>query len=1056
MVKRSGAPIVGIGSSAGGLEALEAMFRAMPERPGLGFVVVAHLAPGRDSALPAILGRFTVMPVLPAQDGVVVEADHVYVGTPDTALTIRHGRLRVREVEKERHERNPIDVFLGCLADDQGERAIAVILSGTGSDGTLGLMAVKEHGGLTIAQGGHDAAPRYDGMPSSAIATGLVDLVLPAGEIAGKLVEYERSFDALDVVLTEPVLAGDEAEPVDPRTAICAVLRDQVGQDFAGYKERSFLRRVQRRMQVLRVDTIQAYVERLHQDSDEVLRLFRDLLIGVTNFFRDPESFQALERLVIPRLVQGKGVDDTVRVWIPGCSTGEEAYSIAILIREHVESLKALPKVQIFASDIDETALRAARLGRYPATLLGGVSEARLQRFFARDGEAYVVAKQVRDMCVFSSHSLIRDPPYSRLDLISCRNLLIYLNAESQARVIPVFHYALRPNGFLFLGSSENVTQHGDYFATVDKKARIFQRRDHGGPAVRVPLCVPGLRFGALGVEPTRPETAAAVLTLRRAVEAELLDRFAPTYVVVNRDGDTVYHSPKVGRYLEPAAGQPSRQVVAMARKGLRFDLRLALQEALETRHAVTRERIGVELDDDRVQPIRLDVVPMRELEGAGPLFLILFTDLGPPVYRDDLPAQEAGQVVGAKRRAETELELRDTREELQSTVEEYETAIEEVKSANEELVSLNEELQSTNEELETSKEEIQSINEELQTVNHELNNKVDQLNRAHNDLRNLFESTRIAIVFLDHELFIRSFTPATAAMFSLIPSDRGRPLGDITSHFEHPALEAELRGVLASGAPVERRVSRRDGQAHYLMRLLPYRDDVAVSGVIVTFFDISQMVQAERQQQTLIHELNHRVRNTLAVVGAVARQTIARAPSLATFQESFLGRIEALGRAYGLVAREGWGSVSLASLIRGILEPQLIGDEHRVTVDGPELLLGPRAAVALGMVLNELATNAIKYGALSAPEGNVAIRWQLKEQSEPRLVLQWTEAGGPPVTEPETTGFGSRLIELEVKDELRGEVASDFRPPGLQVGLSIPWPPRGDAVDADAGAGPG
>lgn len=1024
--EKVGPLVVGIGVSAGGIEALEAMFRGWQGPTGLAFVVVSHLAPGRESNLPAILGRFTAMPVAPARDGERPRADHVHVAPPDAVLTVRGGRLRLRPVAPEaKHERSPIDVFLGSLAEDAGERAIAVILSGAGSDGTLGLMAVKEAGGLTVAQGQGASRLLHAGMPTSAIASGSVDLVLPAEAILPKLVEYARSFGALQRMLVEKEEAPAPERPTaTARETICRILRDQAGHDFAGYKERTFLRRVQRRMQVLQLLDLDAYVERLRQDPEEVTRLFHDLLIGVTSFFRDAEAFEALEKLVIPTLFEGKRAGDSVRVWVPGCATGEEAYSIAILLREFMDTLKAPPKVQVFASDIAQSSLKLARTGRYPAALVAGVSPERLRRFFTGDGDSYVVTKQVRDMCVFSEHSVLRDPPYSRLDLISCRNLLIYLDAETQARLIPIFHYALRPEGVLFLGSAENATQHGDLFAPIDRKARLFRRRDQTRPALLFPLLLPGLQRPA--ADPAAgPKPSVAGFTLQRRIEAEVLERFAPAHVVVNREGDAVYHSPRTGKYLELPAGQPTQQVLAMARKGLRLDLRLALQEAMATRRTVTRERAALELDDGRVQLVTITVAPLPE-RGEAPLFLVLFTDLGPPARPDE--AQKPPLASNEADLRQLQMELQDTRERLQSSIEEYETAIEEVKSANEEL--------------ETSKEEIQSINEELHTVNRELASKVDELNQVNADLQNLFASTGIGLVFLDRQLAIRSFTPAISGLFNLIPADRGRPLADIASRFDYPGLDEDLRAVLARGEPIERRVSAKDGRRHYLMRILPYRDDGTVDGVIVTTFDITALAQAERQQQLLIHELNHRVRNMLGIVAAIARQTAARTESLESFVESFLGRLEALGRAYGLVTRAGWDEVAVGELARAALEPHLMdGEASRIALAGPPVMLPLKVAMSLGLVLHELATNAVKHGALSTSDGRVAVDWHAEErEGGRRLVLSWRETGGPPAVEPSAKGFGSELIEGEIAHELGGEVEMAFGEQGLSVRLAVPW----------------
>lgn len=1030
-------PIVGMGSSAGGIEALEAVFRAMPPQINMAFVVIAHLAPTRETALPSILSRFTSMPVLLAEHDQLVELDHVYVAPPNTTVSIRKRKLELHENTASQSNLHPIDSFLGSLAEDQGEQSIAVILSGSGSDGMLGVKAIKERGGFTIVQGSGRFPPRHLGMPSSAIGTGLVDLVLPAEAIPGKLVEYVQSFETLSELTAEGNRRTSRSlDSATIRESICGILRDRLAHDFSGYKDRTFMRRVQRRMQVLQIDSANSYVEHLRKDPTEVSLLFADLLISVTHFFRDKDAFEALEKNVIPRLFDGKGAGDTLRIWVPGCATGEEVYSIAILIREYMATLPVSPRIQLFATDIDEPALQVARTGRYPATLLDGMAQSRLERFFTRDGETYTVSKQIRDMCVFSSHSLIRDPPYSRLDLVSCRNLLIYLSSEMQSRIIPVFHYALRPGGFLFLGTAENVSQHADLFAQIDKKARIFRRRDQVSATAHFPLFVHGMRFGS--PEAARPLPNVQGSTLRRMVESELLEHFAPAHVVVNREGDTIFHSARTGKYLELPAGQPSRQILAMARKGLRLDLRSALQEALESHRPVERERIGIELEDGTIQLINLAVSPLPE-QDSGLLFLILFTDLGAPVRPTDMHGHWR---IGSDAPAEQlELELRDTRERLQSTIEEYETGLEELKSANEELVSVNEELQSTNEELETSKEEIQSMNEELHTVNQELNAKIDLLNQSNNDLRNLFESTRIAIVFLDRQLVIRNFTPAVTKLFSLLPTDRGRPLADITSHLDHPSLHDDIRTVVNTGQSLETRVATRDGTAHFMMRVLPYRDDDRLDGVIITFFELTDIVAAERQQLLLVQELNHRVRNMLAVVTVIARQTVARQSSPAEFEEAFIGRIEALARAYGLVAKEQWGDVQLLDIIDAELEPHMMENEARFRIRGPSVMVRPKAALALGLVLHELATNAIKYGALSVAEGSLSVEWVIEPSVNGRwLSLSWSETGGPPVREPTSQGFGSLMIEREIRHELSGEIATEYREKGLHVAIRVPW----------------
>lgn len=824
-------PIVGIGASAGGIEALEGFFQGMPEKPGAAFVIVTHLNPDRDSYLAEIVQRYTALPVTVAASGMNVACDHVYVMPPNTLISIKDGKLDLKPRSGAR-ETKPVDIFLSALAKDRGDVSVAVVLSGADGDGTLGTKAVKEAGGLTLAQVADGHGPRYPDMPDTAISAGFIDLAVPADAMGAKIAEFAvtavQGFDR--AVLG---LQGDDAE-ASARQEIYTILRNQVGHDFEGYKAKTFLRRVHRRMQLAQIAKIGTYIEVLRDTPKEVQALFRDLLISVTDFFRDAGAFEKLKADVIPKLFEGRGADGTVRVWVPGCATGEEVFSIAILMREHAEQLSTVPRVQLFATDIDDAALSVARAARYPAELLANVSEDR-KRFFLANGGSYVVAKEIRDMCIFSSHNVIRDPPFSRMDLISCRNLLIYFGATVQHQVIPIFHYSLRPGGFLFLGTSENVTQFSDLFAPVDKKFRIFRSRDDvATPQYPMSFAVPGLIGGARERGPrSEPNSAAA---LRHVVEAQVLERLAPPHVVVNLDGEVVYFSGRTGKYLEAPSGVPTRQILAIARKSLRLGLRTALRECVQTDKKIVRERIELSHDDGTAQHVTLSVEPIMERNRDNPLMLVAFQDDGGPHAGDNI---KQGAIGDPSTLMETE--LRDTRERLQSQIEEYETALEELKSSNEELVSLNEELQSTNEELEASKEEMQSLNEELHTVNTELTVKVDALDQANSDLENLFESTPIATVFLDRDLVIRTFTPGVKRIINILPGDRGRPLTDLTTRFALPNLAADVKVVAARGEPVERRIADKSG-VEILIRMNPYRNSREVlEGVVVTFVDIPQ-----------------------------------------------------------------------------------------------------------------------------------------------------------------------------------------------------------------------
>lgn len=1024
-------PIVGVGASAGGIDALEGFFEGLPADPGVAVVIITHLNPERESVLHEIIARYTDLPVHVAEDGAQMQPNCVHVLPADAILSIASGRLIIRKQEERQRERKPIDIFLSALAKDQGEYAVSVVLSGGDGDGTLGTKAVKERGGLTMAQAPDGHGPSHPDMPESAISTGLVDFALPVIEMGPKLAEHARTFGLLEAMAADDGKTEKRVAIEQGLSAVYALLRDQVGHDFGGYKSKTFMRRVQRRMQVRQLTSLEDYIEHLNGDPKEVAALFRDLLINVTNFFRDAESFDRLAELVIPKLFEGRGATDTIRIWVPGCATGEEVFSLAMLMQEHMDRLRAVPRVNIFATDIDELALGVARSGRYPEALLDSVSEERRKRFFVPDGGSYVVCKQLREMCIFSPHSVIRDPPFSRMDMVSCRNLLIYFGPQVQGQVIPTFHYSLKPGGFLFLGGSENVSRFADLFTPLDKKHRIFRSRQAMGAPARLPLGVGGGRAGllTLAAGPPRRQVIGG-LALRNAIEQQVLDRFAPPHVVATRDGEIVYYSARTGKYLEPPSGAPSRQLLSLARKGLRLDLRTAFREAVERNETITREDLAVEVDDGRVQRVTVTVEPIRQETDGEPLVLVIFADLGAPTSPGAAEAQGRGWQSDAALQAERE--LRDTRERLQSLIEEYETALEELKSSNEELVSVNEELQSTNEELEASKEELQSLNEELHTVNQELNGKVDELDRANADLQNLFESSRVGTVFLDEGMLIRSFTPSVGEVFNILPSDIGRPITDLTSRLVMEDLPGDVQAVLHDGRSIERRASSAAGDSHFLVRLGPYLDgDKRRRGVVATFADISAVAQAEAHQRVLIDELNHRVKNMLMVAISMLEQT-SKHTTPEEFREIFRGRLHAMARSYELLSQEKWVEVSIRDLVRQELAPF---DMHRVECHGEEVRLKPRRALALGMILHELATNAAKYGALSNAAGKVTVVWKHDGKG---VQLDWVEREGPKVANPSRRGLGMKLVEREAAAGLGGRSKVDFEPTGLRVCLEI------------------
>lgn len=767
------------------------------------------------------------------RDGDTVEGGRAYLIGADQVVGVENGRFRARPAD-EVGGRGIIDSFLVSLARDEDGRSIAVALAGTDGDGTLGFRAIKEAGGFTLAEVTEEAVAGE--LASSNTPAALADAVLPLDGLV------ERVTSAAQQLIAEGVASPAASKAA--LTAIAGVLRNRTGHDFHGYKSGTFLRRVQRRMQVLSMAQIDDYVEALRIRPEETQELFNDLLIGVTRFFRDPKEFAILEREVIPKLFVDKGRDDQIRVWVIGCSTGEEAYSLAILLREHMATLDVVPQVQIFATDLDGRALASARAARFANTISDTISPDRLARWFVKEGNTYFLAKELREMCTFSQHSIIKDAPFSRLDMISCRNLLIYLDADLQSRVIPLFHFALKPNGTLFLGNSENVSRHPDLFAAIDGRSRIFRRRETGTRILPdFSFSTPDRPIGTPVIveELTRPITA----TLHQRAE-RLAERYAPAYVITDAAYNVLHFSGRTGRYIDPAGGVASLNLLQLAHSDLRLDLRAAMTKAGETTQTVKVDNLQVGQNGER-RSVSLVVEPMQDDPNARGYF-VLFKDGGPATAAGrDSAADVAGGLEHIRR---LEAELGITRERLQATIEELESTNEELKSSNEEYQSLNEELQSTNEELQTSKEEQQSINEELTTVNGELGHRVRELGRANSDLKNFLESTQIATVFLDNELRITNHTPAVTEIFHLIETDVGRPIGHIKSRIAYEDLQSDAQRVLRTLRVIEREITNWTTNAQYLVRMLPYRSvDNFIAGVVITFVDITERKRAEERQ---------------------------------------------------------------------------------------------------------------------------------------------------------------------------------------------------------------
>ena len=856
-------PVVGIGASAGGLEAFQTFFTHMPSDADLSFVLVQHLDPDHETLMPELLAKCTSMPVEQVEDETPVEPNRVYFIPPNATLTIDGGVLRVQTPLEPRGHRMPIDNFFRSLAEDQGGNAICVILSGSGSDGTLGLRSIKEHGGMAIAQEPENA--KFDSMPSNAILTGMVDYVLPVAEVPGCLIEYARYMNEFRKRPPD----GLRAEASDEMARICAILHRKTGHDFSRYKRTTLARRIQRRMQVLQTESVKNYVARLEEDPKETSLLFKDLLIGVTQFFRDPEAFKSVARSVVPALLMGKGSADTVRIWVTACSTGEECYSLAMILCEEMSRLKLTPRIYIFATDIDQHALDIARQGRYPEGIVDQVSAERLQRFFDKRDNTYEVKKSIREMCIFSQHDLIRDPPFSRLDLIACRNLLIYLESDIQKKLLSLFHYSLRGEGFLFLGPSENAATHSALFRSVDKRHRLYRRNDNGVASfINVPLTNLTTQRHPKQ-EGLEQSTMSKEQTATKVIERTLLENYAPPCIVINEQADIIYFSGRTGRYLEHPVGTPNINAISMARKSLRIDLRTAIHKAIKTQSEVVRSNIAIEVEGGR-QRLNLVVRPSTEFGLNSALYIVVFQELGPVIdseHASTAPRSEAEESLVQH----LEDELRNTKEHLQVTVEELETSNEELRSSNEELLSMNEELQSTNEELQTSKEELQSINEELETVNSELRKKLEELDKANSDLENLFGSTDIATIFLDKDLLLKGFTPAATRLFRLINTDIGRPLTDITTRFVNEDLRSEIVDVMKTSKALEREVHPRDGDDWYQMRILPYRRlDGSNDGVVMTFSDVSEQKLAQQRITELNRDLKRRYETLSALLETI------------------------------------------------------------------------------------------------------------------------------------------------------------------------------------------
>ncbi|QNH63745.1 chemotaxis protein CheB [Hymenobacter sediminicola] len=914
--------IVGIGASAGGIEALEQFFRNVPPSPGVAFVVVMHLAPSPDGHLPVVLQNFTSLPVLQAHDGLKVRPNEVYVIPPDRDMSLLHGTLLLLPPAKPRGQRLPIDHFFQSLANDARERAICIILSGLGNDGTIGLKMVMENFGMVMVQDPKTAA--FNSMPRSAIATEFVDFVLPPSQLPAKLLEYVDK-----PKLVRPVRQPEDLEAKQPDHAlqkIFLLIRTQTGHDFSFYKRNTVFRRIERRMNSHHIKEFAHYVRYLQENPQEVEQLFSELLIGVTKFFRDQDAFVLLKQFLRP-VLQAKPLDSTIRVWAPGCSTGEEAYSLAILLLELLEELEPTHtlKIQIFATDINPDGIDFARAGRYPATIRADVNEQRLQRFFHNIDGAYQIRKEVRDLVMFAQHDINKNAPFIRLDLLCCRNLLIYLNSELQKNLLSVFHYALNPGALLFLGPSENMTGLQEQFAPLDVKWKISRRTETptalthlvNFPFARHSAIVPPIS-GLMNPTATRRDSGPFATLVQRA----LLRSYAPPAVVINGKGEILYVHGRTGKYLEPAPGLSSMNLFEMAREELNFEISGAVHRANQERTDVTVDNVRVKTEAGQ-QLLRLSVRHLQEPEQLAGLLLVVFEDQPTPrrmrqSKNSPDPAADLSRdaVVAALNK-----ELQYTKHRLQTTIEEMESSLEELKSTNEELQSANEELQSTNEEFMTNKEEMQSLNEELMTLNMQYQSKSEELGHAANDMKNLLDATEIAIIFLDNDMVITRFTPPVARIINLVASDIGRPISHFASGLRHDHLLQDIQQVLDRLVSIETTIQTLNGE-WYAMRILPYRTlDNYINGAVVTFTDITELKRLEAQRQ-------YTMRFAESIVETVREPIMALDHNLQvlTISRSFasqfgLDATAVRGQALGVLNAGVWSHRELHNRLRELLD---------------------------------------------------------------------------------------------------------------------------------------
>jgi two-component system, chemotaxis family, CheB/CheR fusion protein len=913
-------PVVGVGASAGGLEAFEQLFSTVPLDIGMAFILVPHLDPSHASMMTELLKRVTKLEVKEAEDGMTVRPNCIHVIPPNRDISISDGTLNLEPLKKVLGVRLPIDSFLRSLAEDSGEMAIGIILSGTGTDGTMGVRAIHGAGGMVMVQ--TPASAKYSGMPDSAIQTGLADFVLSPEKMALQLNNYSKNLGKKP----KPLVPGK-----DRLRQILSLIRSRTGHDLSLYKKTTLNRRIEKRMNLQGLNSMAAYAGYLEQHPEEVISLFKDMLIGVTQFFRDEEAFEALSKRLKEYLHDQPG-GHTFRAWVPACGTGEEAYSVAILIIECLDALKRDLKIQIFATDIDVEAINFARNASYGENIAVDVNNDRLRRYFTKDGNTFRVKKEIRESIVFAPQDITKDPPFTRLDLLSCRNLLIYLEPDLQNRLVPLFHYSLKPGGILFLGTSETIGKFVDLFEIEDRKQKIFRATKVLASAQEEPWR--GLPWvnGHPKAEPDQKSLKSKEFDVASAAQKMLLETFAPPSVISNDKGEILYIHGQTGKYLEPASGRPSWNIFDMARKGMQFELRSGIHYALANMKERRYEKLRLKTNHEH-QLIDLTIRPFTPTRETKGLVTILFEDIleREKVKPDRRRKTGEPQHEKEERLTEVERELAYTRENLQATVEELQAANEELKSTNEEMQSTNEELQSTNEEMETSREELQSMNEELTTVNSELQGKIDQLSQTENDMKILLENTHIGIIFLDHQLCINRFTSKATEVFNLLPVDVGRPLCDIRSNLDCEDIETCARRVLKTLQNEEREVQLKNGKWH-LMQVVPYRSDQnTIDGVVLTFTDITELKRSIEYARSIVET----IREPLIVLDGELRIISANESFYETFKAS---QEETEGHLIYELGNGQWDIPELRKFLEEILPQNFKFEDYRVEHDFPAI----------------------------------------------------------------------------------------------------------------------